>query len=164
MSSARRQLVLFAPPVALGATSLMQPMFLSMAELAPRADWIVIVHQLKVVLFALVALDVFVLTGDLHGPLVALSRLGSLVCLVGLSAWEALAGLATRMLVGSDQLAAADGLFHDPLVGGSSFSPLAALGTFGFVMAVGAAALALGHDGAPRCWLASFAGAPRCSG
>jgi hypothetical protein len=155
-----RRLALFGPPLALGVLSFAHPLALTTRDLAPQADWFITLHVLQVVLFGLIGLGVYLLIEGLRGPLAVTSRAGLAVFVVFLGAWDAMAGMATGILVRdaarlpADQqpvaFAMSEALFSDPLVGGASIGAFSALGGLGAIVGFVGAALALRRAGAPR--------------
>ena len=126
-------------------------------SISPQADWWFTLHVLQLPLFGLVALAVVILVNKLKGPAVWLARIGMACFIVFYSAIDAIAGIASGLLIRSAQSLNSSGqdlvarqvnmMFLDPIVGGGTFSLVAVIGVLGWVIGVSAAAFALSRIG-----------------
>ncbi|SRR6266545_2953216 len=158
-----RRALMIGAPLALGATELWHylPDLSSsrFEDLAPRADQWLVVHMIQLPLFGLLAVAIFFLTDNLHGPAVVVNRIALGFFIVFYTALDSLAGLAVGFLVRHGLTlppeeqrgiaSAVQALWDDPWLGGI-YSVVAGVGNMGWVIAVIAAAVARYRDGAPR--------------
>jgi hypothetical protein len=160
-----RWLLLAGTPAALGAVLWAHPHGGAYETVATAADAWLAVHLLLLPLFALLGAVVYVLLAGFSGRTATIGRLGVAVYVVFYTAFEAIAGIATGLVVrgtgslsGTERagaVAAYDAIVTSPVVG-----VLALLGVAGMLVAVAALALELRRAGAPILPVASLAGVP----
>ncbi|MDG5821203.1 hypothetical protein [Natronococcus sp. A-GB7] len=160
-----RWLLLAGTPAALGAVLWAHPHGGAYETVATAADAWLAVHLLLLPLFALLGAVVYVLLAGFSGRTATIGRFGVAVYVVFYTAFEAIAGIATGLVVrgtgslsGTEQagaVAAYDAIVTSPVVG-----VLALLGVAGMLVAVAALALELRRAGAPILPVASLAGVP----
>ncbi|MBE9167145.1 hypothetical protein IQ238_06230 [Pleurocapsales cyanobacterium LEGE 06147] len=156
----RRPIVL-GTPLALGILELWHPRYFPRVffDLLPRVEQWLTVHLLQLPLFGLLALAVYLLINGLSGLAATISRIALWFFIVFYTALDAIAGIATGILIRNaselppDQQAiiarAVQALFFNPIAGGY-ISVISIIGLFGWIIAVFAAAIALYRAGAPR--------------
>lgn len=152
-----RWMVLLGTPLALTVLMLFHPWPCDdyLSELVPIATWWTILHAAQFILFAFMGAAVWLLTDSLRGIPVLVNRVAAVAFVLAYNLGDALAGVATGVLARSAQgrpaaeqaaaAAAIGALFQAPLTH-TSFVP----GTYAWVVALAAAALALHRAGAPR--------------
>jgi len=153
-----RRLVLFGAPLALGVLLLWHPVFLDddpVGQVAPQADWWLLLHLLTIPLFGLFALAIALLVAGLPGRAASLSRGAVAVGIVYYTAYETLAGVASGLLLRHARALPADqqavvgqavvALTNDP-----TLNLFVLVGGLGFIIGAIAAAAALARAGAPR--------------
>ena len=160
-----RWLLLVGMPIALGAVLWVHPHGGAYETVAAAADAWLAVHLLLLPLFALLGAVVYLLLEGFSGRAATIGRLGVAVYVVFYIAFEAIAGIATGLLVtgtgslsGTERagaVAAYDAIVTSPVVG-----VLALLGVAGMVVAVAALALEFRLAGAPTIPIVSLAGVP----
>lgn len=138
------------------------------ANLLPLAETWFVVHALLLPLFGLLGIALYVLLRDYRGPLATVGRIGTATYLVCYLAFEAIAGIATAVLLRESRdlsaaqqdgvAAALEVVFTNPVDGVAGI--LALLGTLGNAVAVLAIAILLRRSGAPVVPIALLAGAP----
>ena len=152
-----RRLLLLGPPLLLAAFEIVHPRpDQTAADMLDVANWFLAFHAVQLPLIALVALSVLLLAQDLERAAAWTTRLGLGVFLVFFSAYDALAGMGTglamrnaRHLRPAEQEAVWEAVKDWPGLEAFAF-PLAVVGTLGWVVAVGALAVAARRAGAPR--------------
>jgi hypothetical protein len=161
-----RRVLLLGPPLLLAGLEVLHPQ----PEVSPQAvmevaTWFATFHVIQLVLVGLVALSVLLLA-DSYGRATAwTTRLGIGVFLVFYSAYDAVAGIGTGLAMRrARDLSAAqlEGVF-DVVKDWPGLGPpfaLGIVGTLGWVLALGALAVAARRQGAPRrawilMWLAA---------
>ncbi len=155
-----RRLLMLAPPFMLAGLEILHPNpDFNAQALMEQSAWFAAFHVIQLVFVGLVALSV-VLLADRFGQVQAWSlRLGVGVFLVFYSAYDAVAGIGTGLAMrGAQDLPAAQqqGVFEvvKDWPGLSEVFALSIIGTGGWVVAVGALAMAARRQGAPRLvWL-----------
>lgn len=162
-----RWLVLLGTPIALGAVLAVHPhggenLYES---LAPVADQWFYVHVALLPLFGLLGVSVYLLLSEYTGRVATIGRIGVAVYLVTYLAFEAIAGLATGLLVRSGQglsseqqagvAAALEATATDPLV-----AALALIGSVGITVSAVALGVLLRRSGAPLVPVLLLAGIP----
>ena len=151
-----RRVLLLGPPLALAALEIAHPQ----PEETPQAvmdvaTWFAVFHVLQLALVGLVGLSVLLLADSFGRASAWSTRLGVGIFLVFFSAYDAIAGIATGLAMrGARDLSAAqqEGIFEvvkDWPAIGAPFA-LSIVGTLGWIVAVGALALAARRQGAPR--------------
>jgi hypothetical protein len=157
-----RRLVIFGAPLALGTLEMWHPTSgpgtTLFSKLAPTVDQWLLVHFLQVPLFGLLALAVYLLTGRLSGWTAAVSRLAIGMFAVFSTVLDAIAGIASGILVRNarglpaDQQAVVElavaWLWQDPIAGNVSLITL--IGVLGWVVALLVAAIGFYRAGVPR--------------
>jgi hypothetical protein len=150
-----RRLLLLIPPLLFAGLEILHPQPDRNAKaLADVSTWFAAFHAIQLVLTGLVALSVLLLA-DSYGRVTAwATRLGLGTFLVFFSAYDSIAGIATGLAMRSARdlpPAQQDGVFtvvKDWPAVGPPFA-LGIIGTLGWVIAVGALALAARRAGAP---------------
>lgn len=161
-----RRLLLSGTPLLLGAALLFHPhgggddLY---GALAPVVDTWLLLHVLLLPLFGLLGVCLYVLSRGYSRPVAATARIGIAVYLVSYVAFEAIAGIATGLLVREartlppaqrEGVAAAVGAISEPIVA------LALVGTLGAVVAVASIAVLLRRSGAPLGAVVLLGGVP----
>ncbi|AGB38713.1 hypothetical protein [Natronococcus occultus] len=164
-ASLARTAVLVGTPIALGAVLWVHPHGGAYETVAAVADAWLAVHLLLLPLFALLGAAVYVLLAGFSGRTATIGRLGVAVYVIFYIGFEAIAGIATGLVVrgtgslsGAEQVGAAaayDAIVTSPVVG-----VLALLGIAGMIVAVVALALELRRAGAPTVPIVLLAGVP----
>ena len=151
-----RRVLLLAPPLALAALEIVHPQPDENAQaLMDVATWFAGFHAIQLVLTGFVALSVLLLADSFGRANAWVTRLGIGVFLVFFSAYDTLAGIGTGLAMRSARSLSAmqqEGVFdvvEDWPALGPAFA-LSIIGTAGWVIAVGALALAARRQGAPR--------------
>jgi hypothetical protein len=156
-----RRVLLLAPPLALAVLEIFHPQpDQNKQAVMDVATWFATFHAIQLVLIGLVALSVLLLADSFGHAAAWTTRLGIGAFLVFFSAYDALAGIATGLAMRhARDLPAAqqDGIF-DAVEDWPGFDPTAfslnVVGTLGWLVAVGALALAARRAGAPRAqWI-----------
>ncbi|WP_343161658.1 hypothetical protein [Natrialba sp. INN-245] len=162
-----RWLVLLVTPVALGAVLWIHPhggenMYES---LAPVADTWYYIHVVLLPLFGLLGISLYVLLNGYSGPVATIGRIGAAIYLVFYLGFEAIAGIATGILIRETQTlpaeqqdgvaTAVDAMVTDPIVGGAAL-----IGTAGSLVAVVAIGICYRRSGAPLVPLFGLVGVP----
>jgi hypothetical protein len=156
-----RRVLMLAPPLALAVLEIFHPQPDQNAQaVMDVATWFATFHAIQLVLIGLVALSVLLLADSFGHAAAWTTRLGIGAFLVFFSAYDALAGIGTGLAMRhARDLPAAqqDGIF-DAVKDWPGFDPSAfslnVVGTLGWVVAVGALALAARRAGAPRAqWI-----------
>lgn len=162
-----RRLLLYGVPVAVAALGFVHPGGITnpaadgdtlLHMLGHQADLFVVVHLLQLAVFGLLGLVVWRLTDGLKRLAATLSRVAVLAFVVFYTAFDSVAGIAVGVLVQEAQRlpagdqAGASGLIEayqsSWIVG--EFNVLAVAGTAAWLIALGAAAVALRGRGATR--------------
>ncbi|ELZ11676.1 hypothetical protein C479_06462 [Halovivax asiaticus JCM 14624] len=138
------------------------------ATLSPVVDTWFLVHALLLPLFGVLGIGLYVLLSDYHGTVATIGRIGVAVYLVCYLAFEAIAGIATAVLIRESSGLAADQregvetvvdiVLSDPVDGVAGV--LAFVGTVGNLVAVLAIAVLLRRSGAPLVPVVLLAGLP----
>ena len=151
-----RRLLLLAPPLLLAGLEFFHPQPDETAQaLMEVATWFAGFHVIQLVLTGLVALSVLLLADSFGRANAWVTRFGIGVFLVFFSAYDAVAGIGTGLAMRSARDLSAvqqEGVFdvvQDWPAVGPPFA-LSIIGTLGWVAAVGALALAVRRQGAPR--------------
>jgi hypothetical protein len=156
-----RYLVLLLAPLALAilemghATGFSQNVFYG---LLPQLDWWVTLHVLQLLLFGMVGAGIFFLIEGKRGWMAALSRFSAWLFLILYTAFDAIAGIGTGMLINQGRnlppaqqvpfVEITQRFFHDPLFGGiHSWLSLAA--STSWLIAIWAAVWVLFRAGKP---------------
>lgn len=165
-----RVLLLVGTPVLLGAALWFHPhggpdVYES---LEPVADRWLLVHVLLLPLFALLGICLHVLLREYDGLVATIGQVGTAVYLACYLAFEAMAGIATGVLVREARTippeqqegvaSVVQVLFTEPIAGVTQL--LALIGTAGIVVAVTALAVLLRRSGAPLVPVLLLAGVP----
>ncbi|WP_174811777.1 hypothetical protein [Salinadaptatus halalkaliphilus] len=162
-----RWLLLVGTPIALGGVLAVHPHGGTdlYESLAPVADVWLYVHLLLLPLFALLGVSLYLLLADFAGPVATAGRIGVAVYLVTYLAFEAIAGIATGLLVRVGQglpaeqqagvAAALEATVTSPVVGA-----LALVGSLAITVAAVALGILLRRAGAPLVPVALLAGVP----
>ena len=158
-----RRLVLLGTPLTLGILEIWHPMPMSGARFATIArynTWWLTIHVLQLPLFGLMALAVVLLVAGIPGRAATCARVGMGFFVVFYTAFDAITGVASGMLVRGAQglapeqqaLVARQVEAFFPTVAGdaATITLIATFGVAGWVVGVAAAAVALAQDGAPR--------------
>lgn len=155
VSGGLRAVLMVVPPLLLAILEVFHPQPDQTAEgVMDVATWFLGFHLIQLVLIGLVALSVLLLADEFGRAMSWAVRLGVGIFLVFYSAYDAVAGVGTGLAMRAARDLPAvqqDGVFDvvedwpgfDPVV-----FPLAVVGTFGWVLAVGAIALAARRAGA----------------
>jgi hypothetical protein len=156
-----RRALLFMPPFALAVLEVSHPNpDFNVQALLDASTWFAWFHVIQLVLTGLVALSVLLLAADFNRASAWSTRLGVGVFLVFFSAYDTLAGIGTglAMHIARDLPAAQqEGVFAvvKDWPGVGPVFALSIVGTLGWVVAVGALALAARRLGASRPeWIA----------
>ncbi|WP_126663013.1 hypothetical protein [Haloterrigena salifodinae] len=138
------------------------------AALSPVVDTWFLVHALLLPLFGLLGIGLYVLLREYRGTVATVGRVGVAVYLVCYLAFEAIAGIATAVLIresgdlAADQregvAAVVDVVLTEPIDGVAGL--LAVVGTVGNLVAVLAIAVLLRRSGAPLVPVVLLAGSP----
>lgn len=138
------------------------------AALSPVVDTWFLVHALLLPLLGLLGIGLYLLLSDYHGTVATVGRVGVAVYLVCYLAFEAIAGIATAVLIResgdltADQregvAAVVDVVLTEPIDGVAGL--LAVVGTVGNLVAVLAIAALLRRSGAPLVPVVLLAGSP----
>ncbi|MEY7849193.1 hypothetical protein AB7C87_08340 [Natrarchaeobius sp. A-rgal3] len=162
-----RWLVLLATPVALGAVLWVHPhggenLYES---LSPVADTWYFIHVLLLPLFGLLGISLYVLLNGYDGPVATIGRIGTAIYLVFYLGFEAIAGIATGILIRETQTLPAEQrevvaeavqtMVADPIVGAAAL-----IGTVGSTVAVVAIGVCYRRAGAPLVPLLGLVGVP----
>ena len=159
-TSARRVLVL-APPLAFAALAIAHPRpDVNAQAVMDVATWFMTFHLIQLALTGLVALSVLLIADDFGRASAWTTRLGIGAFMVFFSAYDSLAGIGTGLAMREARDLPApqqDGVFAVvkdwPDLEPVAFS-LNVVGTLGWVLAVGALAIAARRAGAPRAqWI-----------
>ncbi|MFP8953305.1 hypothetical protein ACLI4Z_10080 [Natrialbaceae archaeon A-arb3/5] len=162
-----RWAILVATPVLLGAVLWVHPHAGEdlYGSLAPVADRWYLVHVLLLPLFGLLGVCLYLLLDGYSGPVATVGRIGTAVYLVCYVAFEAIAGLATGILIREAQTLppeqqegvaeAVQSMVADPIVGTTAL-----VGSAGTVVAVLSIAVLYRRSGAPLAPLALLVGVP----
>jgi hypothetical protein len=157
-----RRLVLLGTPLALGLLELWHPVpvpGMRFETIARYNDWWLILHLLQLPLFGLMALAVMVLVAHAHGRSATIARVGMGFFVVFYTAFDAITGVASGILVRGAQGLAPEQqalvarqveMFFPAGVSNVAITLIAALGVLGWIVGVIAAAVALACNGAPR--------------
>jgi hypothetical protein len=149
-------MLLLAPPLLLAALEIAHPNpEVNAQAVMDVATWFAVFHVIQLVLIGLVALSVLLLADDFGRATAWTTRLGIGVFLVFFSAYDTLAGIGTGLAMRSARdlsPAQQEGVFSvvKDWPGLSPVFALSIVGTGGWVVAVGALALAARRQGAPR--------------
>jgi len=170
-----RRALLFGVPLAVGAVSLIHPGSVAnpthdhetgyYAQLGDKADLFIAVHIVQMILFGLLALSVWVAVRELRGVAAQVVRWALLPFLVFYTAFDAMVGIGTGVLVREGhRLPAADQDVAERLTnayGGTLISGdpnvFAFLGSAAWLVALVAAALAWRRGGAGTPTIAALA-------
>ena len=151
-----RRLLLLGPPLALAVLEIFHPQPDENAQaLMDVATWFIAFHGIQLVLTGLVALSVLLLADSFGRASAWVTRLGIGVFLVFFSAYDSVAGIGTGLAMRSARDLSAgqqEGVF-DVVKDWPALGPpfaLSIIGTLGWVLALGALALAARRQGAPR--------------
>ena len=155
LNSPWRRLVLLGTPLALAVLEVFHPMGDTAAEAVDEGDWFFWFHMIQLPLTGLMALALYLLTEDLEGRAVTVSRWATGVFAVFFSAYDAAAGIGTgyalrkaQGLSPEDQSVVYETVKDMPAL--SAIFSLSIVGTAGWVVALIAAARARRRAGAPR--------------
>lgn len=155
LNSPWRRLVLLGTPLALAVLEVFHPKGDTAAEAVDQGDWFFWFHMIQLPLIGLMALAVYLLTEDLEGRAVTVSRWATGVFAVFFSAYDAAAGIGTGFalrkaqdLSPEDQSVVYETVEDMP--GFSAIFSLSVVGTGAWVVALITAALARRRAGAPR--------------
>jgi len=156
MPAPLRRVLLLVPPLLLAGLEILHPQpDETVQALLDVSTWFAGFHVIQLALTGLVGLSVLLLADGFGRATAWVTRLGVGVFLVFFSAYDAVAGIGTGLAMRSARdLSAAqqEGVFDIvkewPAVG-APFA-LSIVGTLGWVVAVGALALAARRQGAPR--------------
>lgn len=170
-----RRALLFGVPLAVGAVSLIHPGSIAnpthddetghYAQLGDKADQFIAVHIVQMILFGLLALSVWVAIRELRGVAAQVARWALLPFLVFYTAFDAMVGIGTGVLVREGRrLPAADqdvaerltNAYGDTLITGDP-NVFAFLGSVAWFVALVAAALAWRRAGAGTLTVAALA-------
>jgi hypothetical protein len=156
LPSTARRVLLLAPPLALAALEIVHPQPDENAQaLMDVATWFTAFHAIQLVLIGFVALSVLLLADSFGRASTWVTRLGVGVFLVFFSAYDTVAGIGTGLAMRSARDLSAvqqEGVF-DVVKDWPALGPpfaLSIVGTLGWVVALGALALAARRQGAPR--------------
>lgn len=151
-----RRVLLLVPPLALAGLEIFHPQpEHNLQALMEESTWFGVFHVIQLALTGMVALSVLLLADSFGRATTWASRLGIGIFLTFFSAYDTLAGIGTGLAMRSARdLSAAqqEGVF-EVVQDWPALSPpfaLSILGTGGWVVAVGALALAARRQGAPR--------------
>jgi hypothetical protein len=153
-----RRVLLLVPPLALAAWTILHPRpdENDMQAVMDVATWFMVFHMIQLPLVGLVALSVLALAADFGRVDTWTTRLGIGAFLLFFGAYDSVAGIATGLAMRSARdlpPAQQDGVWETvkdwPGFEPSVFS-LNVIGTLGWVVAVGALAVAARRAGAPR--------------
>jgi hypothetical protein len=151
-----RRVLLLAPPLALGALEIFHPQPDENVEaLMDVATWFAAFHVIQLAFAGLVAVSVLLLADSFGRANKWVMRGGIGVFLVFFSAYDAVAGIGTGLAMRSARelsVVQQEGVF-DVVKDWPALGPpfaLSIVGALGWVLAVGALALAARHAGAPR--------------
>lgn len=151
-----RRVLLVAPPLALAALEVFHPQpDANVQAVMEVATWFAAFHAIQLVLTGLIALSVLLLADSFGRATAWATRLGIGVFLVFFSAYEAVAGIGFGLAMRSArdlpavQQEGVLSVVKDWPGLGEPFA-LSLVGTGGWVVAVGALALAARRQGAPR--------------
>lgn len=163
-----RWAVLLGTPLTLAGLELWHPRVTLngiFGDLGPVVDWWLTLHILQLFLFALMVPAVLALLDGVHGALATTSRLAIGLFGVLYGAFDAIAGIATGILVRNARSLPADrqagveeavrGLFQSMEVGG--FAWMKTVAEIGWVVGILAAAIALARPTEPRTSLVLMA-------
>ena len=149
------RLVLLGTPLALAVLEVFHPDAGDAAEAIDQADWFFWFHMIQLPLVGLMALALHLLTEDLEGTAVTVSRWGTGVFAIFFSAYDAAAGIATGFVLRNAQSISPEeqSVVYDmvkDMPGVSAIFSLSIVGTGAWVVALVSAALARRRAGAPR--------------
>ncbi len=154
---ALRRVILLGTPLTLAILEVFHPQVTDdvAGTLFPVAGWWIILHVVQLVLFALMGVAVWLLTGGLPGKATTVSRLGAALFIVFYGAGDTMLGIATGLLargagdlpteVREGRVEAITWLFEDPIG-----QVLYGVGVLGWLVSVLAAVVALYAGGSPR--------------
>lgn len=132
--------------------------------LTPVVDTWLLVHYLLLPLFGLLGVCLYLLLRGYTGPIATIGRIGVAVYLVFYIAFEAIAGIATGLLIREAQALPPEqqeGVAEAiQVVSAEPIAALALTGTVGAIVAVVAIAILLRRSGAPLVPVALLAGVP----
>jgi hypothetical protein len=156
MPGALRRVLLLAPPLLLAGLEVLHPQPDENARaVMDVATWFAGFHVIQLALTGLVGLSVLLLADNFGRANAWVTRLGVGIFLVFFSAYDAVAGIATGLAMRSARDLSAvqqEGVF-EVVKDWPAFGPpfvLSIIGTLGWLVAVGALALAARRQGAPR--------------
>jgi hypothetical protein len=149
------RLVLLGTPLALAVLEYFHPDPGDAAEAVDQGEWFFWFHMIQLPLIGLMALAVYLLTEDLEGRAVTVSRWATGVFAVFFSAYDAAAGIATGFVLRNAQSLSPEeqSVVYEMVKGMPGISAIFSLsivGTLAWVVALVAAAIALRRAGAPR--------------
>ena len=151
-----RRVLLLAPPLALAVLEIFHPQPDETAQaLMDVSTWFAGFHVIQLALTGLVALSVLLLADDFGRATAWVTRVGVGLFLVFFSAYDAVAGIGTGLAMRSARDLSAvqqQGVF-DVVKDWPALGPpfvLGIIGTLGWIVAVGALAVAARRQGAPR--------------
>ncbi|HEX7189359.1 MAG TPA: hypothetical protein VF423_14155 [Actinomycetes bacterium] len=151
-----RRVLILGPPLALALLEILHPLpELDAQSVMDVATWFAVFHVIQLALVGLVVLSVILLADDFGHAGAWSTRLGLGVFLVFFSAYDAVAGIATGLAMRSARDLSPiqqEGVFEvvKDWPGVSPVFGLSIVGTPGWLVAVGALALAARRQGAPR--------------
>ena len=158
-----RQLLLFSPPVLVGALNLAHPMVHPpvYSEVLQHLDWWLRLHLINLLLFPLLGLAAYLLVQDVGNVAATVSRVAIAVFVPIYAAFDALMGIGTGTLVQISQMVPAEqrasaasvaNAFYDS----ATLYAIAAAGSIAWVVAMLAAAVAF-NPPQRRRWVAVVA-------
>lgn len=160
LALAGRWLVLLGTPLAIAVATWFHPTGVTEVyeDLSPVVDVWLAVHYLYLPLFGLLAVALYLLLAGYRSRPATVGRAGVATFAVFYLAMEAVAGIATGILVREGQAlpvgrqegvaVVVQALFTDPIAGGTA-SLFGYLGVLGYLVAVVGIAVVLRRDGAP---------------
>lgn len=150
-----RRLVLLGTPLALALLEILHPNPVGVGESVAQGGWFLAFHMIQLPLIGLMVLAVYLLTEELEGRAVRVSRWAIGVFAVFFSAYDAAAGIATGFALRNAQglpAGAQEAVYEavKDMPGLSLIFALSIVGTAAWVVALIAAAVALRRAGASR--------------
>ena len=157
MNNKTKEMIIVFSPLILGIIEFFHPVGSSnqtpFQAIAPQVNLWITIHVLQIPLFGLMALSLILMTQNLRGRAVTISKIGVGFFIIFYPVIDSIAGIAGGLLIQNAAKLSPSAqafmskqinvLFFDPIVGGSTFSLFAVLGTLGWLVAVLGAAWAL---------------------
>jgi hypothetical protein len=159
LSTNLRRLLLFGAPLTVGILGIWHPVDPGTSPYQIVADsptWWTVLHVLQLPLFGLLALAVATLVAGLPGKAAFVSKVGLAFFVIFYTALDSVTGIASGIIaqeardLPADQVAVIEPMVNSLFLGGGPYTFIPVLGILGWVVATGAAAVALRYNGVSR--------------